>query len=96
VGVFEFEYGTAWKQYDFDTMVRLHEKGYIRDPHNKRKSVDLTPDGLVLAKLLAEKLFATKSQSLGGRRIRISESKDDSWHSRKSKPNNASVTFRGF
>lgn len=61
LGVFEFQTGTAWKQYDFDVMDRLFAKGYIDNPRNTRKSVDLTPEGLALAKDLATRFFASNS-----------------------------------
>jgi hypothetical protein len=35
----------AWKGFDWDTMNRLHEKGYISDPVSKSKSVFMTPEG---------------------------------------------------
>ena len=43
----------AWKGHDWETMDRLHEKGYISDPKSKAKSVVLTPEG----KRLSEELF---------------------------------------
>ncbi len=48
----------AWKSFDWDTMNRLHEKGYISDPKSKSKSVVLSEEGLSRAKELLEKLFA--------------------------------------
>ena len=37
-------YGTArtWKEFDWDTLDRLYEKGWILDPKNKAKSVVFT------------------------------------------------------
>ncbi len=35
----------AWKGFDWDTMDRLHEKGYISNPKGKTKSVKLTDEG---------------------------------------------------
>jgi hypothetical protein len=32
----------AWKSFDWNAMNRLFEKGFIYDPVNKAKSVDLT------------------------------------------------------
>ena len=44
----------AWKGHDWETMDRLHEKGYISDPMPKAKSVLLlSPEG----KQLSEELF---------------------------------------
>lgn len=45
----------AWKGFDWDTMNRLHEKGYISDPKSKAKSVALSEEGA----RLAEELFKT-------------------------------------
>jgi hypothetical protein len=35
----------AWKGFDWATMDRLHEKGFIGDPKSAAKSVILTPEG---------------------------------------------------
>ena len=35
----------AWKGFDWDTMNRLHEKGYISNPVGKAKSVGMTEEG---------------------------------------------------
>jgi hypothetical protein len=48
----------TWKSYDWDTMDRLHEKGYISDPKRKAKSVVLSPEGLERAEALFEQYFA--------------------------------------
>ena len=50
----------AWKSFDWDTMDRLHEKGYILNPVGKAKSVVLTDEGLREAERLFRKLFARK------------------------------------
>ena len=47
----------VWKGVDWDTMNRLHEKGYISDPARRAKSVVLTSEGLSKAVRLAEELF---------------------------------------
>lgn len=47
----------AWKGFDWDAMDRLHEQGYITDPHGKAKSVVFTEEGFERAKHLLEKLF---------------------------------------
>jgi hypothetical protein len=36
----------AWKSFDWDTMARLHQKGFISDPVGKAKSVEFTEQGL--------------------------------------------------
>ena len=39
------KYGArVWKGFDWDTMDRLHEKGYISDPARKAKSVVMSPE----------------------------------------------------
>ena len=50
----------AWKTFDWDTMNRLHEKGYISNPVGKAKSVVMTEDGFQKAKELFERHFAKK------------------------------------
>ncbi|MEK6698116.1 MAG: DUF6429 family protein [Nitrospirota bacterium] len=48
----------AWKGFDWDTMNRLHEKGYISDPKSKAKSVAVSEEGARLAEELFKKYFA--------------------------------------
>lgn len=47
----------AWKGHDWETLNRLHEKGFIHDPVNKAKSVSFTPEGLAEARRLFEEMF---------------------------------------
>jgi hypothetical protein len=47
----------AWKAYDWNTMDRLHQKGYISDPKNKAKSVAVTDEGWVRAEKLFRQFF---------------------------------------
>ena len=47
----------AWKSFDWDSMDRLFEKGYISDPKSKAKSVVLTEEGLEVAEAAFEKHF---------------------------------------
>ncbi len=47
----------AWKGFDWETMNRLHEKGYISNPKSKAKSVALFEDGARLAEELFRKHF---------------------------------------
>ena len=54
----EDEYGArAWKGFDWDTMNRLYEKGFIGNPISKAKSVTVRPEGCKKAKELFEKYF---------------------------------------
>jgi len=53
------KYGArAWKAFDWDTMDRLHKKGYISDPKSKAKSVVMYEEGLSRAKELFEFFFS--------------------------------------
>ena len=47
----------AWKNFDFEIMDRLYEKGYILNPKNRAKSIAFTQEGLEKAKKCFEKLF---------------------------------------
>ena len=56
------EQGTrAWKGMDWETMNRLHEKGYIGNPKSKAKSVILTQKGAQLSEELFKKHFGLSS-----------------------------------
>ncbi len=48
----------AWKGFDWDTLNRLHEKGWIDNPRNKTKSVALTEEGMAQSASFFEKYFA--------------------------------------
>jgi len=54
----------AWKGRDWETMNRLHEKGYISDPKTKARSVVLTGEGAKLSKELFFIHFGVKKQNL--------------------------------
>ncbi len=47
----------AWKSFDWDSMNRLHEKGFISDPKSKAKSVLMTEEGLEQSETLFKKHF---------------------------------------
>ena len=47
----------AWKGHNWDSLDRLHQKGYISDPATKAKSVLLTEEGLKQSQVLFEKHF---------------------------------------
>ena len=56
-----FEHGSvvrAWKGFDWDSMDRLNEKGYIGDPRSKAKSVVMTEEGQSAAEAMFTKYFA--------------------------------------
>jgi hypothetical protein len=50
----------AWKGFDWETMNRLYEKGFIGDPRGKAKSVGITEDGFQKAEELFRKFFEKK------------------------------------
>jgi len=50
----------AWKNFDWDTMDRLHERGFIGNPVNKARSVTVSPEGCKRAKELFEKHFVRR------------------------------------
>ena len=52
----------AWKGFDWDTMKRLHAKGYISNPIGKAKSVGMTEEGFLRAKELFERHFAKEKK----------------------------------
>jgi hypothetical protein len=50
----------AWKSFEWDTMNRLHEKGWISDPKSKAKSVVMTEEGHRKSEELFQGLFGTE------------------------------------
>jgi hypothetical protein len=62
-----FEYGgatRAWKGMDWETLGRLHEKGYIGYPKSKAKSVVLSEEGFKRSEQLFEKHFGLSVDSV--------------------------------
>ena len=53
----------TWKGFDWETMNRLHEKGFISNPLGKAKSVVFTEEGLAQSEKLAEELFGERAES---------------------------------
>jgi len=49
----------AWKGFDWATLNRLHEKGYISNPVGKAKPVSMDEEGYKKAEELFKKFFAT-------------------------------------
>jgi hypothetical protein len=49
---------SAWKGFDWDTLNRLHEKGFIGEPVGRAKSVYITPEGYARMEELFQKHFA--------------------------------------
>ena len=50
----------AWKGFDWDTMNRLYEKGFISNPVGKAKSVGMSEKGFKRAEELFRKHFVNK------------------------------------
>lgn len=50
----------VWKGFDWETLNRLHAKGYILNPIEKAKSVGITEEGFLKAEELFEKHFTKK------------------------------------
>lgn len=48
----------AWKNFDWDLMDRMHERGWIREPKGKSKSIVMTPEGRQRAQEFMRKYFA--------------------------------------
>jgi hypothetical protein len=51
----------AWKGLDWDSLDRLHEKGYIGNPKSKGKSVTLSEEGAKLSEELFKKHFGSSA-----------------------------------
>lgn len=56
----------AWKGFDWDTLDRLHKKGWISSPRGKAKSVIVTPEGVKKAAALFRKHFQDKEPDPAG------------------------------
>jgi len=54
----------AWKGFDWGTLNRLHDKGYISNPAGKAKSVGMTEEGFLKAKELFERHFAKELKTV--------------------------------
>lgn len=52
----------AWKGLDWDSLNRLHEKGYISDPRSKAKSVTFSQEGARLSQELFRKHFGKEDE----------------------------------
>jgi hypothetical protein len=55
----------AWKGFDWDTLDRLYEKGWIENPRSKAKSVVLTEEGLANSPRLFQLYFGGSNETLG-------------------------------
>jgi Domain of unknown function (DUF6429) len=55
----------AWKGFDWETLDRLYEKGWIENPRSKAKSVVLTEEGLANSVRLFQLYFEGSNETLG-------------------------------
>jgi hypothetical protein len=53
----------AWKNFDWNVMDRLHERGLIDNPVSKAKSVWLTHEGLKESERLFKQLFTDEGNA---------------------------------
>jgi hypothetical protein len=51
----------SWKGFDWDTLDRLHQKGFISNPKSKAKSVALSDEAAELSEQLFQKYFSRAS-----------------------------------
>ncbi len=51
----------AWKGFDWETLDRLHAKGYIANPVGKAKSVGMSEEGFLKARELFERHLSGKA-----------------------------------
>jgi hypothetical protein len=54
----------AWKGFDWETLNRLHDKGYISNPVGKAKSVAMTEEGFLKSKKLFERFFTKEIKTI--------------------------------
>jgi len=54
----DYEVARAWKGFNWDTMDRLHQKGWISNPKGKAKSVSVTEEGVKRSEQLFKKYFS--------------------------------------
>jgi len=57
----------AWKGFDWDSLDRLHVRGFISDPKSKAKSVVLTEEGARVAEELFRRHFGYRRGDANGR-----------------------------
>ena len=50
----------TWKGFDWDSMNRLYEQGFVSDPRSKAKSAVFTEEGLARAKAPLEANFSKR------------------------------------
>jgi hypothetical protein len=66
---------SAWKGFDWETLNRLHEKGYISNPVGKAKSVGMSEEGFLKAKELFERYFVKETKTIPFPKLTLSAKK---------------------
>lgn len=56
-------FARSWKGFDWDTLDRLYEKGWIENPKGKAKSVVLTEEGLAKSMQLFQQYFGVSDKA---------------------------------
>jgi hypothetical protein len=51
----------AWKGLDLSVLARLHERGFISNPHDRSPTLVFTAEGLARAKRLRDELFGKRA-----------------------------------
>jgi hypothetical protein len=54
----------AWKGFDWETLNRLNDKGYISNPVGKAKSIVMTEEGFLKSKELFERYFTKEIKAI--------------------------------
>ena len=54
----------AWKGFDWETLNRLHDKGYISNPVVKAKSIAMTEEGFLKSEELFERYFTKEIKTI--------------------------------
>jgi hypothetical protein len=54
----------AWKGFDWETLKRLHDKGYISNPMSKAKSIAMTEEGFLKSKEFFERYFTKEMKTI--------------------------------
>ncbi|HYA99434.1 MAG TPA: DUF6429 family protein [Ktedonobacteraceae bacterium] len=57
------DYYRSWKGFDWETLDRLYEKGWIENPRSKAKSVLLTEEGLANSARLFQQFFGQSDET---------------------------------
>ncbi len=57
------DFSRAWKGFDWDTLDRLYEKGWIENPRGKVKSVQIIEEGLAKSARVFRQHFGTLDET---------------------------------